>query len=194
MSGYKTKLFDDIGIIRDKKYKEHGERMNDVDKSADRYLYSHSNHVTQVLEEWIENGCKGERPASPAKDTDLIDGLADLYLYEELTDTDADKITNNEFPFMSERQLARRVQRSAPMTAAAYVGTDGRDYRYPIRRKRSTYELLWLDANRKAHNKERRDQYNKFIKPQPITRKQTNKTEIERYLNEKYTFWQRKYA
>ncbi|TPG73439.1 hypothetical protein EEL31_03505 [Brevibacillus laterosporus] len=45
----------------------------------------------------------GDRPSA-----DCLAVWADIILREELTDMNADKMTNTEYPFMSERQFQRR--------------------------------------------------------------------------------------
>lgn len=97
-------------------------------------------------------------------------------LHEELTDPDAYKGTHNEYPILSETQLARRREgkhkrRGSGMggeTSLAIVqdtGTDGRSYRKPSRRKRSPYEYRFVDESARIRNKQRREQYEKYRKP-----------------------------
>lgn len=107
--------------------------------------------------------------------------LADLILYEELSDTHPDKMTREEYPIMSDIQLARRqegkhVKRKdkdgkmrpnkteVPMKAAYDYGADGKDYRVPRRRRLSTDEALVVDSA-KTRNMERRQKYEAFVKP-----------------------------
>jgi hypothetical protein len=90
-----------------------------------------------------------------------LERLADVILSDELRDTDRMKVRNTEYPFMSARQLERRRDGESPLKIAKETGTDGRDYRVPSRRKRSTYELIFVDANARIRNKERAAQYRK---------------------------------
>ena len=104
--------------------------------------------------------------------------LSDLLLYEELTDKHPDKMTREEYPFMSEYQLARRragvhrrkaargeppVNSEVGLENAEYIGTDGIDYRYPTRRKRTLREDIWVDEHSRSRNKEVRQKYEAFV-------------------------------
>lgn len=73
----------------------------------------------------------GRRP-----DPAMLDRLATLCLYEEVTDNDRMKSRNNESPIMSERQLNRREAEQVSFRMAEEVGTDGRDYRAQTRQNR----------------------------------------------------------
>jgi len=112
-------------------------------------------------------------------DDSHLSRLTDFILYEELTDSHPDKVSREEYPFMSEYQLARRragVHRrrsragEAPthsevgLDATETIATDGVDYRYPTRRKISLNEALWIDENMRSRNKERRRNYNDFVR------------------------------
>lgn len=101
--------------------------------------------------------------------------LSDLMLYEELTDTHPDKMTRSEYPFYSDTQLARRkggVHRKndgrgikeVPMMYAENIGTDGKDYSIPTRRKRSERENRYIDEAAIARNKARRLRYRAFLR------------------------------
>jgi hypothetical protein len=105
----------------------------------------------------------GERP-DPAQ----LERLTDMILHEEIKDPNPYKVQHNEYPIFSERQLMLREGREVPLKAAATVGTDGRDHRKPIRRKRSTYEMIKVDEKAKIRNKERRERYRKATRPGPV--------------------------
>ncbi|EMT54736.1 hypothetical protein I532_03990 [Brevibacillus borstelensis AK1] len=108
--------------------------------------------IEALTDEYVAS--TGERP-----DVAELERLADAVLYEELTDSHPDKVTRTEYPIMSEQQLARRQNASAPLHAAHYEGTDGRNYRVPTRRKRSNYENVFVDRAAKIRNAERKRQY-----------------------------------
>lgn len=105
----------------------------------------------------------GERP-----DPKILDLLADFALLEELTDRNPYKMTHNEYPIMSSHQVALRRDRSAPMVAAATVGSDKADHRRPIRKPMSTKRMIWLDEKTRIENKERRDRYKRDTAPGEI--------------------------
>jgi hypothetical protein len=136
------------------------ERANDADGLARvnaeimRHRTERSRAVETLIDEYIAS--TGERP-DPAE----LERLTNAMLHEELTDRHPDKVTREEYPIMSEQQLARRQNASAPLHAAHYEATDGRNYRVPTRRKRSTHENMFVDKVAKIRNKERKRQYAK---------------------------------
>ncbi|MBG9774236.1 hypothetical protein [Brevibacillus laterosporus] len=127
------------------------------------------NWIKDVLDRYVET--RGDGPSSTE-----LEQLADVILHEELTDPDAYKGTHNEYPILSETQLARRREGKhkrrgsgmggeASLAIAQETGTDGRSYRKPARRKRSPYENRFVDENAQIRNKQRREQYEKYRKP-----------------------------
>ncbi|WP_010495047.1 hypothetical protein [Paenibacillus elgii] len=127
--------------------------------SAD-YNRAHAEFNQRALERWVSGGCRGERPSPVSVDTALLGRLADAILYEELTDTYRDK-TNVEYPFLSERQFARRYNGETAVKAAEEYGTDGRNYALPKRRKRREHEHGYVDRYARSRNKARAAQYRK---------------------------------
>lgn len=123
---------------------------------------------------------------NPQLDGNQLERLADYILREELTDTDRMKSRNNEYPFMSERQIDRRRAEEVPLKVAEEVGIDGRNYREPVKRKRTFRENLLSDKYAKSRNKERRAKYRAFTEEQPITGYVASPDGIEEYLAEKY--------
>lgn len=92
-------------------------------------------------------------------DTTQLERLTDYILREELTDTHPDKVTNTEYPFMSEWQLDLRRDKETGLKAAEETGTDGQDYRVPKRRRRTGYENWRVDRDARSHNVKRAAQY-----------------------------------
>jgi hypothetical protein len=114
----------------------------------------------------------GEMP-----DAVSLERLANLCLHEELTDSDRMKTRNNEYPFLSETQLARRQEGlharggtsgEVPLSAADSIGTDGKSYGVPTRRERNSRENRFVDKEAKIRNKERKHRYAEFTKVQPV--------------------------
>jgi len=104
-----------------------------------------------------------------------LDEIAFLLLYEEMTDSHPDKMTNTEHPFYSDTQLARRKHgihrkndgrgmKEVPLWCADNVATDGKDYSFPKRRKRDDRENRYIDEVAISRNKERRLHYRKFLR------------------------------
>jgi hypothetical protein len=105
----------------------------------------------------------GEMPDSTA-----LERLADLCLYEELTDTDRMKVRNNEYPFFSETQFEERRKVEASFKLSEEQGVDGRNYKPPVRRDRSNREIKFMDKNARIRNKERKQKYHEFTKVQTV--------------------------
>lgn len=102
-------------------------------------------------------------------DDKVLERLADLCLYEELTDDRPDKMTLEEYPFMSEYQFDRRDSRESSVGEAIdNSAADGRKHFKPTRRTRSDYENRFVDKKAKARNKERKRTYAEFTKVQPV--------------------------
>jgi hypothetical protein len=115
----------------------------------------------------------GEMPDGVA-----LERMADLCLWEELSDPDEHKVSRNEYPFLSETQIARRqegkhtrtegLKGEVPLSAAASIGIDGRNHSQPTRRERNTRENRFVDKETKIRNKERKHKYVEFTKVQPV--------------------------
>lgn len=96
--------------------------------------------VQEITDAYVEQ--TGERP-----DPSALSRLADVILHEELTDRNPDKMTKNEYPFMSSRQECLRregrrrekskrtgtVTREVPLAHASNVASNGKNYTLPIR-------------------------------------------------------------
>ena len=85
--------------------------------------------IERVIDEYITK--YGQRPNQR-----LLDRLATLCLYEEVTDKDRLKMRNNEYPIMSERQEERRDEELVPQAWSRNIGADGRDYQRQTRHYR----------------------------------------------------------
>jgi hypothetical protein len=106
----------------------------------------------------------GEMPDSTA-----LERMADLCLYEELTDTNEHKISQTEYPFLSERQFDRRDNREVKSTTGMDGNAaDGQKHGVPTRRKRTDYENRFVDKKTRIRNKERKLTYVEFTKVQPV--------------------------
>lgn len=97
-----------------------------------------------------------------------LERLADLLLYEELHDKDRMKVRNNEYPFLSERQLLRRRSEETFDKMYEEYSVDKRNHKAPIRRVRSRRENHIIDRDARIRNKERRKIYREFSKVQPV--------------------------
>ncbi|MGH1326197.1 hypothetical protein [Bacillus pretiosus] len=105
----------------------------------------------------------GERP-----EPKQLERLADLLLYEELRDTHPDKMTLAEYPIMSDHQLSRRHSVEVSMKVAEEYGVDRRNYKPPVRRKRTRKETWKIDREAKSRNEERRKVYREFTRVSEI--------------------------
>ncbi|QUW39299.1 hypothetical protein [Bacillus cereus] len=105
----------------------------------------------------------GERP-----EPKQLERLADLLLYEELHDTHPDKMSLAEYPIMSEHQLSRRHSGEVSMKVAEEYGVDRRNYKPPVRRKRTRKETWQIDWEAKSRNEARRRGYWEFTRVQAV--------------------------
>lgn len=163
------------------------DRLKLIDEASTKYALAHAEYASEIRAEFI---AKGNEPPLIQTDERLLEQLANLVLYEDLTDSTAHKSRHSEYPFLSDIQLARRqtgrherknVEQGGevPLKAAFDRATDGRDYSVPIRRKHSVYEDLLRDEKARIKNKERRARYNVFIKPGPVVTYKLSELEAE---------------
>jgi hypothetical protein len=156
MTDYKTQLHEDITQLQaDTK---RGELPREV-----RIV-----KISTLIEDYF--GKTGEMP-----DGITLDRMSDLILYEELTDSNEHKISQTEYPFLSERQFDRRDNREVKskydMDGNAL---DGRNHGMPTRRERTGYENRFIDKKAKIRNKERKKTYDTFTKVQPVITRRIN--------------------
>ena len=85
--------------------------------------------IERVIDEYIAK--YGQQP-----NRHLLDRLATLCLYEEVSDKDRLKMRNNEYPIMSERQEERRDEELVSQAWSRNIGADGRDYQRQTRHYR----------------------------------------------------------
>lgn len=128
--------------------------------------------LEQLAEEYYVKA--GEMPDAVA-----LERMADLCLYEELTDDDEHKVSRNEYPILSETQIARRQEGKharktdnpkieVPLKIADNYGIDGKMHDVPSRRVRSDRENRFVDKEARIRNKERKKRYDEFTKTQPV--------------------------
>jgi hypothetical protein len=118
--------------------------------------------IDRVTEEWFVR--TGKLP-----DAKQLEKLADLILFEELTDPDIHKVAHNKYPFLSEYQMDRRDGRESVVGEAIdNSSADGKRHNPPTRRVRSEYEKSSVDRKSKIRNVERKKQYREFTKVQPV--------------------------
>lgn len=80
-------------------------------------------------------------------DSNVLERLASLILFDELTDDTPYKTRNTEYPIESEHKEKRHNDGITSASFADTVGIDGRDYRTPHRRKRTPSENAYVDRN-----------------------------------------------
>ncbi|WP_431819236.1 hypothetical protein LWL40_27720 (plasmid) [Bacillus thuringiensis] len=107
---------------------------------------------------------------------EALDLLADHLLYEALEgDNRADKITLEERPVLTPNQVRRRIQErgeiSVDFTAALKSqASDGKNYRRPNRRVRSSYENHKVEEQALEKAKENNESYRDAVNPSKIRR------------------------
>jgi hypothetical protein len=156
MADYKTKLHEDITLM------QQATKRGDIPRAARLFL------IAELTEDYFAK--TGEMP-----DAIALERLADLLLYEELTDTNEHKISQTEYPFLSDRQFDRRDSREVK-SAFGMDGNaaDGQKHGRPTRRERSSYENKFVDKKARIRNKERKKAYQDFTKVQPVIIRRLN--------------------
>lgn len=160
MTDYKTALHEDITKLQAATKRGEFPRELRIEK------------IEQITEDYYR--LAGEMPDSVA-----LERLSDLILHEELTDPDEHKVLHNEYPILSETQIARRQEGKhsrktdnpkieVPLSIAENVGVDGKNHVIPSRRVRSPRENKFIDKAAKIRNKERKEMYDEFTKVQPV--------------------------
>jgi hypothetical protein len=160
MTDYKTQLHEEITQLQ--QATKRGEMPREV----------RLGRIEALAEEYFAKA--GEMPDGVA-----LERMSDLCLWEELTDPDEHKVSRNEYPFLSETQIARRQEGKhsrktdnpkieVPLGIAENYGVDGKTHDYPTRRQRSERENRFVDKEAKARNKARREKYTEFTKVQPV--------------------------
>lgn len=154
---YKSAFSEAVSALIAEKITDRTERMRRIAELTDEYV-----------------AATGERP-----DVSVLERLANAVLHEELTDKSPDKMTREEYPIMSDIQLARRQagvhQRigarqkgESSLSLASDYGSDGENYRYPGRRKRTIDEQIWIDQATSSRNHARRKTYQRLAKPSRV--------------------------
>lgn len=117
--------------------------------------------IEQLTEDYFAK--TGEMPDGVA-----LERMADLCLYEELTDDDRMKVRNNEYPFLSDTQFEERYKAEVSFKVAEEYGVDGRNHKPPVKRERTKREIKFMDKRARLRNKERQRKYNEFTRVQPV--------------------------
>ncbi|MES9796409.1 hypothetical protein [Bacillus toyonensis] len=105
----------------------------------------------------------GERP-----EPKQLEQLADLLLYQDLSNTHPDMMAREEYPIMSDYQLSRRHSGEVSMKIAKEYGVDRRNYKSPVCRKRTRRETWQIDREAKSRNEERQKIYREFTRVQGV--------------------------
>lgn len=66
-------------------------------------------------------------------DSNVLERLASLILFDELTDTHPDKMSREEYPILSDSQREERLGDEVSEKWAQDMASDGRDYKLPTR-------------------------------------------------------------
>jgi hypothetical protein len=155
---YKTEFNNVVTALVTQKITDRVERMAVIESLINEYL-----EATGELPEQVQ-----------------LERLTNEILYEELSDMHPDKVTNNEFPFLSEWQFDRRRGNEAKLEVA------DEKHKKPVRRKRSTWENIKIDQQAKIRNEERKEQYRKDTVTIDYTPYQSEREIIDNYLVTKY--------
>jgi hypothetical protein len=138
--------------------------------------------VEQLVEAYVAGTCESPDPRQ-------LDRLSTLIMLEDILDANPHKSRHNEYPILSETQFNRRrfggrgdssnMGGETSLVEAEHVGADGRDYRYPNRRKRTITELLYVDEHAIVLNKVRAAQYKLDTTPGAVVKYNLRETDGE---------------
>ncbi|WP_051236109.1 hypothetical protein [Paenibacillus pinihumi] len=118
--------------------------------------------VGALIDEYVAE--VGGRP-KPAQ----LERLTDYLLYEDLEGDRRTNKTTDEYPVLSERQLARREDYEYSIDLADGYDTDGRNRTKPARRHRIAREERFVDKLSRQKNRARNEQYRRDTSPGPVT-------------------------
>jgi len=151
MIDYKAQLHEDITVLQ--KATKRGEFPREL----------RIERIEQLTEDYY-------RMAGEIPDGVALERLADLILHEELTDMNEHKVSQTEYPFLSESQFDRRESKEIATGGdrMSMNAADGGKHEKPDRRVRNGYENLLIDKRARSRNKERRQKYEEFTKVQPV--------------------------
>lgn len=97
-----------------------------------------------------------------------LERLTDYVLREELTDRHPDKITRDDYPFMSDWQLGRREDHEYSLSLADTYDQNGVNRAKPERRRRTAREERFIDRAARRKNRARNAQYRRDTSPGPV--------------------------
>jgi hypothetical protein len=167
---YKTKFNDAVTELVATKIPDRSERMAAIDALINEYMRD-----------------TGEVPVQQQ-----LERLTNAILMEELTDMHPDKVTNNEYPFLSEWQFELRRDSEYSLKLAEETDTDGRDHKVGKRRFRTSKENALVDKYARSRNEERRKQYRKDT--DTVTYPTYKMADVDAYLIDKYGEHRLKYS
>lgn len=159
--------------------KERVTKLSEINDEIKRIRYETKSKESIPREVRIAQIAELLESSDEMPDDTALKAMADLILYEELSDNHPDKMSLEEYPIMSDYQLARRqsglhrkkpkagdlpVRMEVPLSWAENYGNDGKNYSYPTKRKRDDYENEWVNDKAASRNRERREKYDAFVK------------------------------
>lgn len=145
-SDYKTSFEHAATCLIDAKIEDRDERMTAAKTLIDEYVVA-----------------IGERP-----DGTILEQLTDYILREELLDPNPHKVSQNEYPIFSARQLSDRYERECGLEIAENYDIEGRNRATPIRRRRTAKESRFVDKLAQTKNRKRSAQYKRDTSPGEI--------------------------
>ncbi|MGN7387739.1 sigma factor-like helix-turn-helix DNA-binding protein [Sporosarcina sp. SAFN-015] len=81
-----------------------GRRIKMLKRVSDRYVLAQAAdyHAAKAV---------GKNPPIPLRDSDTLNTCGLMLIHEYMSNKDADKVTNDEYPILSDRQLERRMEK-----------------------------------------------------------------------------------
>ncbi|NBI29304.1 hypothetical protein [Chengkuizengella marina] len=143
-------------------------------KEGKSFTFKHRSYEVQLRDEriqCIENMIEAYHQQindSHSESPLLLQLLADLILYEELTDVNPYKVQREEYPIMSSWQLHLRQQREYNITLAEEMDINYMKCNPPVRRKRTAKEEWIREKNDQERLRKTNVLYYTFSNPSPI--------------------------
>ncbi|NDI34582.1 hypothetical protein [Chengkuizengella sediminis] len=143
-------------------------------KEGKSFTFNHTCYEVQLREERIRcieaiiETYHHEINDSHSLSPHLLQQLADLILYEELTDVNPYKVQREDYPIMSSWQFHLRQQREYNITLAEEMDVNYTKCNPPVRRKRTAKEEWIREKNDQERLRKTNVLYYDFSNPSPI--------------------------
>lgn len=113
---YNAELYEGTGVLYDKVKSEsisYNDRIDEVDRLSSDYVLSRDLHYEVLFDNAVNGGYSTGLVPIAYRDTDALDRLANIVLYDDLKWSHPDKMSIVEYPHMSQGQESTRRTRTS---------------------------------------------------------------------------------